>query len=173
MLNLPSPLLPRGVRSRSGFSGRMQGAVAQGIQCFAFDEEAHVLVTGGPDCCVRVWNPFVPARASLVLLGHHAGVTSIVLQGHGQTIYSLSRDRVIKVWDVQGQACVQVGYYYSLFIGIFVILTNILYYKPTWEHRVNNPDSRNSYSLKPQHVQSIANLILCLDKGAHVNDSCK
>lgn len=82
--------------------------VSQGIHCFAFDEEAHVLVTGGPDCAVRVWSPFVPAAPSLVLPGHHAGVTALVLQNRGQTVYSLSRDRVIKVWDVQGQICVQV-----------------------------------------------------------------
>ncbi|KAI8422149.1 hypothetical protein MSG28_006060 [Choristoneura fumiferana] len=81
--------------------------VDKGIQCFAFDEEAHVLVTGGPDCTVRVWSPFVPAAPSLTLHGHHAGVTAIVLQNRGQTVYSLSRDRVIKVWDVQGQICVQ------------------------------------------------------------------
>jgi WD40 repeat protein len=81
----------------------------QGIQCFAFDEEAHVVVTGGPDCAVRVWNPFVPSRAGLTLLGHHAGVTALVLQRGGQLVYSLARDRVIKVWDVQAQLCVQVG----------------------------------------------------------------
>ncbi|XP_026732970.1 WD repeat-containing protein on Y chromosome-like [Trichoplusia ni] len=81
--------------------------VEKGIQCFAFDEEAHILVTGGPDCVVRVWNPFVPAKANVTFFGHHAGITCIVLQHKGQTVYSLSRDRVIKVWDVQGQMCVQ------------------------------------------------------------------
>ncbi|XP_063362976.1 WD repeat-containing protein on Y chromosome-like [Cydia amplana] len=81
--------------------------VDKGIQCFAFDEEAHVLVTGGPDCTVRVWSPFVPATPNLVLQGHHAGIVALVLQNSGQTIYSLARDRVIKVWDVQGQNCVQ------------------------------------------------------------------
>lgn len=68
-----------------------------------------MLVTGGPDCIVRVWSPFVPAKANVVFLGHHAGITCVVLQNLGQTIYSLSRDRVIKVWDVQGQVCVQVS----------------------------------------------------------------
>ncbi|XP_022814895.1 WD repeat-containing protein on Y chromosome-like [Spodoptera litura] len=81
--------------------------VDKGIQCFEFDEEAHVLVTGGPDCMVRVWNPFVPAKANVLFIGHHAAVTCIVLQNKGQTIYSLSRDRSIKVWDVQGQTCLQ------------------------------------------------------------------
>lgn len=88
----------------------------QGIQCFGFDEEAHILVTGGPDCTVRVWNPFVPAKPSVTFHGHHAGVTSIVLQNGGQTVYSLSRDRVIKVWDVQGQQCIQVRPFQTLLL---------------------------------------------------------
>ncbi|XP_052739537.1 WD repeat-containing protein on Y chromosome-like isoform X1 [Bicyclus anynana] len=81
--------------------------VDKGIQCFVFDEEAHVLATGGPDCTVRVWNPFVPSKASVTLHGHHAGITALVLQSNGQIVYSLARDRTIKVWDVQGQVCVQ------------------------------------------------------------------
>ncbi|XP_045768906.1 WD repeat-containing protein on Y chromosome-like [Maniola jurtina] len=81
--------------------------VDKGIQCFVFDEEAHVLATGGPDCVVRVWNPFVPSKASVTFHGHHAGITALVLQNNGQVVYSLSRDRVIKAWDVQGQVCVQ------------------------------------------------------------------
>lgn len=56
---------------------------------------------------VRVWNPFVPNKANLTFLGHHTGVVYIVLQNKGQTIYSLSRDRTIKVWDVQSQTCRQ------------------------------------------------------------------
>ncbi|XP_022814894.1 WD repeat-containing protein on Y chromosome-like [Spodoptera litura] len=81
--------------------------VDKGIQCFGFDEEAHILVTGGPDCVVRVWNPFVPAKANVCLYGHHAGITCIVLQNKGHTVYSLSRDRTIKVWDIHSHACVQ------------------------------------------------------------------
>ncbi|KAJ8721737.1 hypothetical protein PYW07_002512 [Mythimna separata] len=79
----------------------------KGIQCFTFDEEAHVLATGGPDCTVRVWSPFVPTKANLTFIGHHAGIICIVLQNKGQTVYSLSRDRIIRVWDVQSQACIQ------------------------------------------------------------------
>nr|XP_032514989.1 WD repeat-containing protein on Y chromosome-like [Danaus plexippus plexippus] len=82
--------------------------VEKGIQCFTFDEEAHILATGGPDCTVRVWSPFVPRAASVSLTGHHAAVTALVLQISATTLlYSLSRDRVIKVWDVQGQVCLQ------------------------------------------------------------------
>ncbi|KAJ8731039.1 hypothetical protein PYW08_002452 [Mythimna loreyi] len=81
--------------------------VEKGIQCFAFDEETHLVVTGGPDCLVRVWSAFVPSKANAIFIGHHAGITCLVLQNKGQTIYSLSRDRTIKVWDVQSQVCIQ------------------------------------------------------------------
>ncbi|KAH9642092.1 hypothetical protein HF086_007212 [Spodoptera exigua] len=91
----------------SGSKTHYMFKVEKGIQCFEFDEESHVLVTGGPDCTVRVWNPFVPAKANVVLIGHHAAVTCIVLQNKGQTIYSLSRDRTIKVWDIQSHSCIQ------------------------------------------------------------------
>lgn len=65
-------------------------------------------MTGGPDCTVRVWNSFVPSKPSVIFLGHHAGIISIVLQNGGNTVYTLSRDRVLKVWDVQAQMSVQV-----------------------------------------------------------------
>lgn len=92
----------------------IEAIIFQGIQCFAFDEETHVVVTGGPDCMVRVWNAFVPSKASAIFIGHHAGITCLVLQNKGQTIYSLSRDRTIKVWDVQGQVCIQVRVFIQL-----------------------------------------------------------
>ncbi|CAH2075872.1 unnamed protein product, partial [Iphiclides podalirius] len=79
----------------------------KGVQCFAFDEEAHVLVTGGPDCAVRVWNAFVARSASAVLQGHRAGVVALVLQDAARRAYSFARDRVLKVWDLQAQTCLQ------------------------------------------------------------------
>ncbi|KAJ8721739.1 hypothetical protein PYW07_002514 [Mythimna separata] len=81
--------------------------VEKGIRCFAFDDEAHVMVTGGPDRVVRVWNPFVTTKPNLTFHGHQAGVIWIVLQNKGQTIYSLARNRTIKVWDVKSQTCRQ------------------------------------------------------------------
>ncbi|GBP62120.1 WD repeat-containing protein on Y chromosome [Eumeta japonica] len=78
--------------------------VDKGIQCFAFDESVHCLVTGGPDCTVRVWNPFLPAKPGVVFRGHRAGVVAIVLQGKGpKTHYGLTvrpDARAIGIWSV-------------------------------------------------------------------------
>ncbi|XP_026666531.1 WD repeat-containing protein on Y chromosome [Ceratina calcarata] len=81
--------------------------VNMGISCFTFCEEAQLLVTGGPDCIVRVWNPFVPRRANSIFQGHRATICAIVMQNAGKRVYSLSKDRCIKVWDVLAQSCIQ------------------------------------------------------------------
>lgn len=74
--------------------------------------ESQVLVTGGPDCIIRVWNPFVPTKASNIFQGHQATICAIILQNAGQRIYSLSKDKCIKVWDVPTYTCIQVLYYF-------------------------------------------------------------
>lgn len=72
--------------------------------------EGHILVTGGPDCIVRVWNPFVPHKPNCLLQGHHAAILALVTQTSGKRIYSLAKDKCIKVWDVAAQTCIQVEY---------------------------------------------------------------
>lgn len=74
---------------------------------------AHLIATGGPDCLVRVWNPFVTKRAVAVLRGHHAGILSLILQSEGAILISISQDRSVKVWDVVNQNCLQVRKLYT------------------------------------------------------------
>nr|XP_033196517.1 WD repeat-containing protein on Y chromosome-like isoform X2 [Bombus vancouverensis nearcticus] len=81
--------------------------VNMGISCFTFCEEGQLLITGGPDCIVRVWNPFVTRRASSTFQGHRAPICALVVQDAGKRVYSLSKDRCIKVWDVLTQSCIQ------------------------------------------------------------------
>ncbi|XP_076748719.1 WD repeat-containing protein WDY [Xylocopa sonorina] len=81
--------------------------VNMGITCFTFCEEAQLLVTGGPDCIVRVWNPFVTRRPNSTFQGHRTAICALVVQNAGKRVYSLSKDRCIKVWDVLAQSCIQ------------------------------------------------------------------
>ncbi|XP_046141519.1 WD repeat-containing protein on Y chromosome [Osmia bicornis bicornis] len=81
--------------------------VNMGISCFTFCEESQSLVTGGPDCIVRIWNPFVTKRPNCKFQGHHTAICALVVQNSGKRIYSLSKDKCIKVWDVLAQSCIQ------------------------------------------------------------------
>nr|CAD7462430.1 unnamed protein product [Timema tahoe] len=96
------------MRDDTGTKSQYTFRSSSGISCFNFSEESHLLVTGGPDCIVRVWNIFVSSKANCVFHGHHAAICHIVLQDAGQMIFSVSKDRCIKVWDLAQQSCVQV-----------------------------------------------------------------
>ncbi|XP_049764436.1 WD repeat-containing protein on Y chromosome-like [Schistocerca cancellata] len=78
-----------------------------GVSCFNFSEETHLIVTGGRDCIIRVWNVFVQAKPKYSFFGHKTAIVSIELQDSGQKIFSLSKDKTIKVWDLTLQSCIQ------------------------------------------------------------------
>ncbi|XP_025989826.2 WD repeat-containing protein on Y chromosome [Solenopsis invicta] len=91
----------------SGAKTQYKFRVLMGISCFTLCDESHILVTGGPDCVIRVWNPFVPGKANAVLSGHRSTICALVVIDAGKRIYSLSKDRCIKVWDVPALSCIQ------------------------------------------------------------------
>ncbi|KAL6441022.1 hypothetical protein ACFW04_003411 [Cataglyphis niger] len=84
--------------------------VPMGVSCFALCEESRALITGGPDCVIRIWNPFNPGKAIVILPGHHSTICALAVIDAGNRIYSLSKDRCIKVWDVPAQNCIQTYY---------------------------------------------------------------
>ncbi|KAF5291198.1 hypothetical protein FQA39_LY14440 [Lamprigera yunnana] len=84
-----------------------QYKIPKGAWCFAVCETVHIFVTGGPDSIIRVWNPFVPSKPSAIFTGHHAGICNLILQNSGTKLFSISKDKCIKVWDVMGQTCLQ------------------------------------------------------------------
>ena len=79
-------------------------------QQFLLSKANQTLVTGGSDCIVRVWNPFVPKKAISIFYGHRAAISALFTQNFGKRIYSLSKDRCIKVWDVPSHSCIQVKF---------------------------------------------------------------
>ncbi|XP_028982217.1 WD repeat-containing protein on Y chromosome [Diachasma alloeum] len=91
----------------SGTKMRYEFRVHMGISCFTVFEEKQLLMTGGPDCLIRAWNPFVPYRPNAILRGHRSPICFIAIQPPGTLAYSLSKDRCIKVWDISSQSCVQ------------------------------------------------------------------
>ncbi|CAG9835022.1 unnamed protein product [Diabrotica balteata] len=78
-----------------------------GVWSFAVSESNHLVGTGGPDCLVRVWNPFVQGRPICTFYGHHTGIIQLQFQDAGSILYSLSKDKCIKVWDVGAQELLQ------------------------------------------------------------------
>lgn len=74
--------------------------IPKGFWCFVVSAAQHLIATGGPDCIVRVWNPYVPYRPNATFHGHHAGILGLILQSKGKKLCSISKDKCIKVWDI-------------------------------------------------------------------------
>ncbi|XP_065662336.1 cilia- and flagella-associated protein 337 isoform X2 [Hydra vulgaris] len=79
--------------------------IDKGVYTFDYDKENNVIVTGGLDCTVRLWNPYVGSKASSVLKGHNSAVVHVIV--YDQKIISFSRDKIIKVWNTRDHSCLQ------------------------------------------------------------------
>ncbi|CAG2192110.1 unnamed protein product [Mytilus edulis] len=57
--------------------------VYKGVKCFDFCKDKNIIVTGGMDRIVRLWNPYVNLKPTAII----------------------STDRCIKIWDIQDHNC--------------------------------------------------------------------
>jgi hypothetical protein len=69
--------------------------VSRGIKCFALCHRPALLVTGGSDKIIRLWNPYVLDKRSGMLVGHNAGIEEIVMNHEAGHIISLAEDKVL------------------------------------------------------------------------------
>ncbi|XP_027540060.1 WD repeat-containing protein 64 isoform X6 [Neopelma chrysocephalum] len=83
-------------------------SVPRGVSAFTYCGKAKVVVTGGNDRVLRLWNPAVNIRPTGKLFGHKHGVVEIVTNEKDQHVISLSCAKVFRVWDIQTLAPLQV-----------------------------------------------------------------
>ncbi|XP_051639759.1 WD repeat-containing protein 64 isoform X1 [Manacus candei] len=83
-------------------------SVPRGVNAFTYCGKAKVIVTGGNDRVLRLWNPAVNIRPTGKLFGHKHSVVEIVTNEKDQHVISLSSAKVFRVWDIQTLAPLQV-----------------------------------------------------------------
>ncbi|CAF0881212.1 unnamed protein product [Didymodactylos carnosus] len=71
--------------------------VYKGVKTFDISVEKNVLVTGGMDRVLRIWNPYVPARPIARLRGHTAPIFYIKIAEDDNRVFSLSTDKSVLV----------------------------------------------------------------------------
>ncbi|XP_070604832.1 EF-hand calcium-binding domain-containing protein 8 [Erythrolamprus reginae] len=90
--------------------GKIQSALIvlrKGILCFDYSPEMNIVVTGGYDPLIRIWNPYVTNSPITHLKGHLTAVTHIMINGQKKTIVSISKDKNIRIWDLMDHFCLQ------------------------------------------------------------------
>ncbi|KAL9864741.1 WD repeat-containing protein 64 [Geothlypis trichas] len=85
-------------------------SVPKGVNAFTYCGKAKVIVTGGNDRILRLWNPVVNFSPTGKLFGHKHGIVEIVTNEKDQHVISLSCAKVFRVWDIQTLSPLQVFY---------------------------------------------------------------
>jgi WD40 repeat protein len=77
----------------------------QGAAFFDYSERWNLIATGGADCHVRLWNPYVPTHPTALLKGHATAVAFVSFSPEYGQVFSLATNEVIKIWDIKDQVC--------------------------------------------------------------------
>ncbi|XP_075448271.1 cilia- and flagella-associated protein 337-like isoform X2 [Ascaphus truei] len=79
--------------------------VYKGVKTFAFCKKNSLVVTGGMDRMIRLWNLYVPGRTTGMLKGHTAPIFFLDVSAEDNKIFSIATNNTVKIWDIQDQTC--------------------------------------------------------------------
>ncbi|XP_052610544.1 WD repeat-containing protein 49-like [Peromyscus californicus insignis] len=71
--------------------------IHKGVKTFSFCRRKNLLVTGGVDRIIRVWNPYLPGKPTGVLRGHMAPVVYVHVSSEENKVFSMSADNSVKI----------------------------------------------------------------------------
>ncbi|XP_028817157.1 WD repeat-containing protein on Y chromosome isoform X4 [Denticeps clupeoides] len=79
--------------------------VHKGVMTFDLCRKHNLLVTGGMDRLIRMWNPYVPGKPTGLLKGHCTPICYLSISSEDSKIFSVSTDKTVKIWDIMDQTC--------------------------------------------------------------------
>ncbi|XP_053176161.1 WD repeat-containing protein on Y chromosome [Scomber japonicus] len=79
--------------------------ICKGVKTFDLCQKHSLLVTGGMDRLIRMWNPHFSGKPTGILKGHSAPVMYLCISSEDSQIFSVSIDCTVKIWDIQDQCC--------------------------------------------------------------------
>lgn len=99
------------------------------------DEKNNIVVTGGPDTFVRIWDVYISNEPSGILTGHNGGIVMVFVQAEEKKVYSVDYQKIIKVWDLNEHVLLQtfgdlariipretdLVYYYHMYLRVLLV----------------------------------------------------
>uniref|UniRef100_UPI0037E8F30F cilia- and flagella-associated protein 337 n=1 Tax=Semicossyphus pulcher TaxID=241346 RepID=UPI0037E8F30F len=79
--------------------------IYKGVKTFDLCERHSLLVTGGMDKLIRMWNPHFSGKPTGILKGHSAPIVYLCISSEDSRIFSVSTDNAVKIWDIPDQCC--------------------------------------------------------------------
>ena len=69
------------------------------MECFDYNKNLNILVTGTADHLVRLWNPYVTNKPIAKLQGHAIGIIDVKIYEPLAQIFSYSKDAVSRSYN--------------------------------------------------------------------------
>ena len=82
-------------------------SVQQGLNSFDFNAKANLIATAGINTQVCLWNPYVISKPVGILQGHMQSVVTVNFVQNKNQLISLSKEKVLRIWDTHLQVCLQ------------------------------------------------------------------
>ncbi|XP_038617551.1 WD repeat-containing protein on Y chromosome-like [Tachyglossus aculeatus] len=79
--------------------------IRKGVKAFSFCKRNNVLLTGGMDRIIRIWNPYLPGKPTGILKSHAAPIFFLHISTEDKKIFSVSTDTTVKIWDLEDHSC--------------------------------------------------------------------
>ncbi|XP_069563383.1 cilia- and flagella-associated protein 337 [Brachyistius frenatus] len=79
--------------------------INKGVKTFDLSQKHSLLVTGGMDRLIRLWNPHFSGKPTGILRGHSAPIVSLCISSEDSQIFSVSTDNTVKIWHIADQCC--------------------------------------------------------------------
>lgn len=81
--------------------------ITQGIHAFDYHSQLNLIATAGINTKVCLWNPYVVSKSVGVMSGHSSSVLAVQFYAAKNQLFSFSEDKVLRLWDIQQQLCIQ------------------------------------------------------------------
>ncbi|XP_076812547.1 cilia- and flagella-associated protein 337-like [Clavelina lepadiformis] len=78
-----------------------------GVHSFDYHQQMNLIATGSVNHQVCLWNPYVISKPVGILTGHMAAVIQVIVNVNKSQLMSFSKDKVLRIWDIQQQVCLQ------------------------------------------------------------------
>jgi len=91
----------------NGKKSQVYFKVNKGVMCFDYSPVLNIIVTGGMDYLLRVWNPYVNNKAIVLLKGHTKPINHVIINASKNQVISIDRGRSLRVYDLRDQTCLQ------------------------------------------------------------------
>lgn len=91
------------IKRRAPEEGPLTFAVHKGIKSFSYCKEKLVILTGGLDRILRLWNPYVPKSPTATIRGHNAPIEMVEIDAVQNIFISIDLQKNIKIWNLGDQ----------------------------------------------------------------------